>query len=138
MVGALGMEGAVALQGTRPHADVAAAMRGARAFVQHSVRAGDGDCEGSPVAVAEAGAAGLPAVATRHAGIPETVLDGVTGLLVEERDVDGMADRMIELARDPALAARLGRAARERICSEFSMGKRIGRLAAILEDAATR
>ena len=52
--------------------------------------------------------------------------------------MDGMADRMIELARDPALAARLGRAARERICSEFSMGKRIGRLAAILEDAATR
>lgn len=138
MVRGLGMEHAVELPGAVPHAEVAEAMRGARAFVQHSVRAADGDCEGNPVAVMEAGAAGLPVVATRHAGIPETVLDGTTGLLVDERDVDGMAERMIELARDPALAGRLGRAARERIRAEFGMEKSIERLGRILTEAAER
>jgi glycosyltransferase involved in cell wall biosynthesis len=136
IAGAMVMESAVEMPGVLPHAAVAEAMRGARAFVQHSVRAANGDSEGSPVAVMEAGAAGLPVVSTRHAGIPETVLHGQTGLLVEEHDVEGMAASMIELARDPALAGRLGRAGRERVCAEFSIEESVGRLAEILSEAA--
>ena len=45
----------------------------------------------------EAGAAGLPIVATRHAGIPDVVIQGETGFLVDEHDVDGMAQRMLRL-----------------------------------------
>ena len=51
-------------------------MQHARAFVQHSVTAADGDSEGTPVSILEAGAAGLPVVSTRHAGIPEGVVKG--------------------------------------------------------------
>lgn len=128
--------GSVDFPGRRPHEDVARSMQTARAFVQHSVTASTGDSEGSPVAVLEAGASGLPVVATRHAGIPEAVIEGETGFLVDERDVEGMARHMVDLARDPALAGRLGAAAREHIAAEFSMEKSIGVLRDILAEAA--
>ena len=91
--------------------------------------------DGTPVAVLEASATGLPVVATRHAGIPDVVLDGETGLLVDEGDVEGMAAQMIRLADDPELAARLGRAGRQRVCAEFSMEKSIAGLWSIIEGA---
>ena len=46
------------------------------AFLQHSVRAFNGDCEGTPVAILEAGASGLPVVSTKHAGIPDVITSG--------------------------------------------------------------
>lgn len=125
---ALGIAEAVEFSGVRPHAEVAAMLRQARMLVQHSVRAADGDSEGTPVAVLEAGATGLPVVATDHAGIRDVVVDGQTGFLVKEGDVGGMAECMIRLVKDPALANRLGQAARERICLEFTMQKSIANL----------
>jgi glycosyltransferase involved in cell wall biosynthesis len=132
---ALGVAEAVKLVGRRGHHEVAAAMRNARAFVQHSIRTTSGNSEGTPVAVLEAGAAGLPVVATRHAGIPDVVTDGETGFLVDEGDMDSMADRMIKLAKDSALAAQLGKAARKRICAEFYMERSISNLWNIIESA---
>ena len=92
----------VRFEGAGSQAIVAERMREVRAFVQHSQVAPDGDSEGSPVAVMEAQLSGLPVVATRHAGIPEVVVDGSTGLLVDEGDVAGMAEAMLLLLRDPA------------------------------------
>jgi glycosyltransferase involved in cell wall biosynthesis len=113
-------------------ASVAAAMQQARAFVQHSVVAEDGDSEGTPVAVLEAQASGLPVVATRHAGIPDVVVEGQTGFLVAEQDVAGMAERMLRLARDPALAGDLGRGGRKRILDNFQLPSQINKLAAVI------
>jgi colanic acid/amylovoran biosynthesis glycosyltransferase len=132
---ALGIGDAIEFLGPRPHSEVATIVRQARAFVQHSVVATDGDAEGTPVAVLEAGAAGVPVVATRHGGIPDAVVSGETGFLVDEGDVRGMAAHMIRLAKDPLLADRLGRAASERICAEFSSDKALSALLRILEDA---
>ena len=129
------IESAVDFRGVRSHAEVAATMQGARAFVQHSIRPTHGDSEGTPVAVLEAGASGLPVVATRHAGIKDVVIEGKTGFLVDEGDMEGMAEYMIRLANDPELAARLGRAARERIEAEFSMEKSIAGLWEIIKGA---
>lgn len=123
----------VDFQGQSPHPTVASTMRAARAFVQHSVRSRIGDSEGTPVAVLEAGASGLPVVATRHGGIPDVVIDGETGLLVDEWDVDGMAEHMVQLARDPALASRLGQNAKARIRREFPVEKSIENLWRIIE-----
>jgi hypothetical protein len=64
--------------GAQPHEVVAEEMRRARAFVQHSVVASDGNNETMPNAILEASASGLPVVATRHAGIPEVVVNGET------------------------------------------------------------
>jgi glycosyltransferase involved in cell wall biosynthesis len=75
LVSSLGLDEAVAFLGQQPHHVIAAEMRAARCFVQHSVQAWNGDSEGTPNSILEAGASVLPVVATRHAGIPEVVND---------------------------------------------------------------
>ncbi len=68
-------------------------------------------------------------------GVPDVVADGESGFLVEEPDVDAMAERMIQLARDPVLATRLGEVGRERVLAGFSSEITIGRLADVVKRA---
>ena len=123
-----GLRGRVDLLGALPHQQLPRHMKECRALVQHSIVAANGANEGTALSVLEAGAAGLPVVATRIGGIAESVLDGETGFLVEPGDVRGMADRMLMLARDPALAASLGASAQQRVRSRFSLEENIARL----------
>jgi colanic acid/amylovoran biosynthesis glycosyltransferase len=129
----LGIEKAVTFLGAQPHAVVQEEMLRARCFVQHSVEAPNGDCEGTPVGILEAGAMGLPVVSTRHAGIPDVVVEERTGLLVDERDVEGMARQMLRLAEDAELAGQLGREARRHIEQHFSQEQSLKRLWTIIE-----
>jgi glycosyltransferase involved in cell wall biosynthesis len=138
LAAALGLDETVEFLGAVPHAGVAKAMGRARAAVLHSVTTTDGDVEGTPVSVLEAGAAGLPVIATRHAGIADVVVDGETGILVDERDVDGMARAILALARDPALAGALGRRARAHVAAHFSLDASIARLWEAIEAARRR
>lgn len=131
----LQLDGTVSFQGAIAHAQVASLMRGVRCFVQHSMRAADGDSEGTPVAVLEAGAAGLPVVATSHAGIRDVIVHGETGFLVPEGDVDSMAHFMTVLAHDAALADRLGQQARTHISAHFTRQASIARLWSVIERA---
>ncbi len=128
----LGIAERVAFLGAQSHDAVKAHMAGAFAFVQHSTEAGDGDSEGTPVAILEAQACGLPVVSTRHAGIRDVVVEGQTGLLVEPGDVDGMAEAMLFLGENPDIAGKLGARGRERVLQHFSSEKNISQLAAIL------
>jgi colanic acid/amylovoran biosynthesis glycosyltransferase len=137
LVHALGLAEQVSLPGPCSHEQVLAQMARSTCFVQHSVRPASGDMEGTPVAVLEAMAAGLPVVATRHGGIADVVVDARTGFLVEERDIDGMAAAMLRLAEAPSLAAGLGEAGRMFVVKEHAMRDRIGALAAILERSAS-
>ena len=133
MTMSLGLSDVVELQGVRAQAEVATAMQQARAFVQHSIRPHDGDSEGTPVAVLEASASGLPVISTQHAGIKDAVIHEKTGFLVEEGDIHRMAEHMTRLARDPQLAADLGKAGREWVSAEYSMEKSINKLWSIIE-----
>jgi glycosyltransferase involved in cell wall biosynthesis len=128
-----GLTDKVEFPGVLSHAEVADYMWRARAFVQHSITTPSGDSEGTPVAIMEAGASGLPVVATNHAGIPEVVLHEETGFLVAEKDARAMASAMIGLLQYPELADRLGKAARARIEANFSLEKRIERLWGIIQ-----
>lgn len=136
LVSELGLEKAVTMLGAQPHAVVSEEMRRARGFVQHSLEASSGDSEGTPVAVLEAGATGLPVVSTRHGGIPDVVIEGETGFLVAEGDVEGMAAALERLVTDPALASRLGAAARLRVSTHFSTRERLACLWSIVESCA--
>ena len=118
--------------GVRSQVEVAVLMRQARVFVQHSLVAGDGDSEGNPVAVMEAQLSGLPVVATRHAGIPEVVIDGQTGLLVEEGDTCGMSVAIERLLQDPAWCAQLGAAGRRHVEQGFTLEKHLTDLSRFL------
>lgn len=106
------------------------------AFVQHSVTALNGDEEGTPVSILEAGAAGLPVISTNHAGIPDVVQDGVTGFLVEEHDVKDMGLKMISLLKEPLLARKLGTNARQRIKENFTLKQHIDILDQLVEKAS--
>jgi colanic acid/amylovoran biosynthesis glycosyltransferase len=128
LITALGLVHHVVIEGGVSPATVRERMAGAYLFAQHSVVARDGDSEGTPVAILEAGAAALPVVATRHAGIPDVIIAGTTGILVDERDVAGMADAVIALARDRSRAQAMGEAARRHIASHFTMDKHLGSL----------
>jgi glycosyltransferase involved in cell wall biosynthesis len=121
--------------GTQGKSFVQKEMQNVRCFVQHSVTAPSGDSEGTPVGVLEAGASGLPVVSTRHGGIPDVVIDGETGFLVDENDVDRMAERMTRMATSPGLAETLGLRARKYIQDNFSSERSLGHLWSIIESA---
>lgn len=131
-----GLADAVTFAGVCSREEVSRRMAAARAFVQHSMVAANGDSEGLPLAVLEAGAHGLPVVSTRHAGIPDAVREGVDGFLVAEKDVAAMAESMLRLAQDGELAARLGTSFRERVVAHYSRQGSLVRLAEILRAAA--
>ncbi len=92
----------------------------ALAFVQHSITANNGDKEGTPVAVLEASAAGLPVISTFHAGIPDVIINGETGFLVDEHDVDEMAAKMMVLLKNYGKAKSMGSEGKLNIKNHFS------------------
>jgi colanic acid/amylovoran biosynthesis glycosyltransferase len=103
-----------------------------RAFVQHSIIAANGDMEGAPVAILEAQAAAVPVISTYHAGIPDVVTNKVTGLLIAEKDVEGMTNAMLTLLKDKSLAQKMGLKARKNIMANFTMNDHIEKLNAVL------
>lgn len=107
-------------------------LREASIFVQHSVTALDGDTEGFGISILEAMSSELPVVATRHNGFVETVVEGKTGLLVDERDVNGMAEAIIELLDDPVRAAEMGVFGRKRVFEYFTLNHSRDRLRGIM------
>ncbi|MEW6704323.1 MAG: glycosyltransferase [Pseudomonadota bacterium] len=105
--------------------DVASALTEADVFLLSS------RYEGISIALLEAMRAGLPTVATRVGGVSETVIDGQTGLLVEDQDAEGFARAMSSLASDPALRQRMGDAARRYQQAEFSLDRMLQRYEAL-------
>lgn len=77
--------------------------------------------EGFPRSILEAMRAGLPVVATGVDGVPESVADDRTGILVGRGDVDGLASALTRLLRDPACRLGLGAAGRRRFETEFTL-----------------
>lgn len=123
----------VRLHGSEPPDVVQHLLRQADIFVQHSmVDAATGNGEGLPVAILEAMASALPVVSTRHAGIPEAVVDGVTGYLVEEGDHAAMADAIALLARDPGRRHEMGLAGWQRAQELFSWNRERAELLRVL------
>jgi glycosyltransferase involved in cell wall biosynthesis len=90
-----------------------------------------------PRVVMEAMAAGLPVIAYRGGGVPEMVVDGETGILVDTGNREALAGAMLDLARNPQLRATLGQAGRARAREMFSVDRHIGRMEAVLADAAS-
>jgi glycosyltransferase involved in cell wall biosynthesis len=123
----------VTLHGGQSNAVVQQLMKKADIFLQHSMTDPEsGNEEGLPVAILEAMAQSLPVVSTRHAAIPEAVLDGSTGYLVDEGDSTGMGERLVMLAHNPDLRLGLGEAGWCRAKEHFSWEKEQRELLKIL------
>lgn len=95
------------------------------AFVQHSITADNGDMEGTPLSVLEASAAGLPVISTYHAGIPDVIVHGTSGLLCNEHDVEIMTEHMLKVLNSVELAKQLGAAGKLRVKEYFSLERHI-------------
>jgi glycosyltransferase involved in cell wall biosynthesis len=130
-----GIEAQVSFPGALRHEQVLELFSHACGFVQHSVTPTYGDAEGTPVTILEAGAAALPVVSTRHAGIPDAVVHGETGFLVEERDVEGMAQYMAKVLADSAMCRNMGEAAREHIRKNYNINRHIACIDGVIAEA---
>jgi glycosyltransferase involved in cell wall biosynthesis len=117
-----------------PATRVPAAMVEADILLVPSRTARNGDQEGTPTVICEGGAAGLPVVSTRHAGIPEQIDDGATGLLAAERDIDMLAAHLVKLARDADLRRTLGSAGRDKMQREYSIDAHRRKLQAVYDE----
>jgi colanic acid/amylovoran/stewartan biosynthesis glycosyltransferase WcaL/AmsK/CpsK len=122
----------VELLGYQSHTALMAAAYEHHVFLSPSVHAEDGDTEGgAPVTILEMAATGMPVVSTRHCDIPSVVIDGQTGLLADERDVDGIAEHLRTIAAHPERWPAMGEAARRHVEAEYDMRSQGEALAAI-------
>lgn len=115
----LGLGDRVFFHGARTEAGVRQAMEDADLFLLPSVTATDGDEEGTPTVLLEASSVGLPILSTRHSGIPEIVIDGVTGYLAPERDPVTLAENLTKLLNDPSSWCSMGRAGRQHVVRNY-------------------
>jgi len=134
----LGLNSQIAFGGVLSGHEIQKLMQQMRCFVQHSVTSPDGDMEGTPNTILEAGSSGLPVVSTFHAGIKQAVVHEKTGYLVPEYDIEGMAAYMIRIAEDLPQAIALGNAGAEHIRENYDIKNRINTLADIIYKAIKR
>lgn len=145
----LALVGAGRLEGTIREAAVAYGLGQSLRFVAPRTELGpvytDSDVfvlsslwEGLPYVVLEAMAYSLPVVSTNVDGIPEAVLDGETGLLVEPDDSAALATAVLKLIAEPTLRGSLGEAGWQRVVQEFSLRQMIEKSAAVYRQVAGR
>ncbi len=91
--------------------------------------------EGISLTILEAMAAGLPVIATGVGGTPE-VVDESCGRLVPARDTAAIAAMLVSLAEQPALRRQLGRRARQRVETRFTLDRMIGEYRAVYQSAS--
>ena len=107
----------------------------ASVVVVPSVTAANGDSEGLPTVILEAQSMGTPVVATRHAGNAEGVLVGQSALLVDERDVAGLAEAIEFFLTDPTAVESFGANGREFVKSRFDIDNQVAGLERIYDRA---
>lgn len=126
----LGLENNVEFLGALPSAQVLPFIQNARALVLSSRRAENGAEEAFGLVLAEASACGVPCIGTRVGGIPEAMIPGDTGFIVEPEAPTALAECMTLLLTDIELAHLLGQKGREYVADKFSLARQT----AILED----
>lgn len=114
------LQNSVVFHGARDADFVREHLNAAHVFLLPSVTAVDGDQEGTPISLMEAQACGLPVISSIHSGIPEVVLDGSTGFLAEERDVEALSQKLLELLRVPDTWSDIGRNGRRHIEAHYN------------------
>jgi colanic acid/amylovoran biosynthesis glycosyltransferase len=127
----LGLGGRVAFTGFLTKEQLIKVYYESHLFIHPSETTSAGDNEGIPNSLLEAMATGLCSIATRHGGIPEAVEHLQNGVLVEERDFEGVHSWMTRLTDNWSLAVELGRRASETISREFDSETQIQKLESV-------
>jgi glycosyltransferase involved in cell wall biosynthesis len=113
----------VTFYGAVSHDDVKNILSKADIFVLNSRVGDDGDMEGTPVTLLEAMCSKVPVISTSHAGIPDVIEDGVNGLLVDERDNEGLEDALSTFIENPELRQNCAENARNTVLKEYTVDR---------------
>ncbi len=124
----LGISGKVHFHGFVSQTELLDLYAQAHLFLHPSETPPDENQEGIPNSILEAMATGLPVAATRHGGIPEAIEHGRSGLLVEERDFEALANAMQEITRSAVTFREMGLLGREYVAANFEQGAQIRQL----------
>ncbi|MFC5649859.1 glycosyltransferase [Paenibacillus solisilvae] len=122
----------IVLMGAKNQDEIRKLLEQSDIMLAPSVTSKTGDQEGIPVVIMEGMAMELPVVSTWHTGIPELVLDEITGLLAPERDINSISVQIARLVNDPNLRKQMGRAGRRVIEEHYSLDKLNDRLVNVL------
>jgi colanic acid/amylovoran biosynthesis glycosyltransferase len=135
LVLAAGLDDRVTFHGDQPEHVVRRMVAASDALVQPSVVSPDGDMDGIPNTLIEAMALGVPVVTTSLSGIPELVMDGVTGLVVKPGDPAALAAGIQALIEDPEAARRRAAAGLAKVGAEFDIAESAAAMASLLQRA---
>ncbi|WP_322094616.1 glycosyltransferase [Paraburkholderia bannensis] len=130
----LGLTPRVEFMGAQPQYRVHQLMQSAMALCQPSVTARSGDAEGLGMVLLEAAASGIPVIGTRSGGIPEAVIDGQTGFLVEEHDTAALSQAIVDVLGSPALRETMGKSARSFVEKHFDVSRQSSLLSALYKE----
>ena len=97
-------------------------------FLHPSETGADGNQEGVPNSMLEAMASGLPVFATRHGGIPEAIENGISGVLVAERDAEALAHELLRAAENPELLTSLAKEGAAAVTEKFEQAAQVYQL----------
>ncbi|MCW2804242.1 MAG: hypothetical protein QOF52_1919 [Propionibacteriaceae bacterium] len=120
----------VRMLGALPQSEVIKVVGGAAAFAAPCIVGEDGNRDGLPTVLLEAMALGTPCVATPVTGIPEVIVDDITGLLVPQRDPAALAAALDRLLDDVTLRSSLAKSARDLVETEFDTSRQARSVAA--------
>ncbi len=133
LVSSLGLQHHVVMAGSVPWADLPAHYAAGDVFAMPCRTRNRGlDVEGLGIVYLEASAVGLPVVAGDSGGAPDAVREGETGFVVGGRDIPALADRLITLLRDPALARKMGSTGRAWVATDWTWPQRADLLRTLL------
>jgi glycosyltransferase involved in cell wall biosynthesis len=121
LVSQCGVGNSVTFYGSKPLPEVIRLMNECHIFVLNSRTADNGDMEGLPNSILEAMSMEMAVVSTLHAGIPTAIVHDECGLLVPEKDNDGLFAALSSLIEKPDLIVALGSRARKRVEQVFTM-----------------
>lgn len=126
---ALGLEAEVSLEGRKSHVDTLALMAECDLYIQYSVQ--EGYCN----AVVEAQLLGRPCIVSDAEGLPENVIDGVTGWVVPFNDPERLRAKVEEvLSLSPEERARIGKTASDRIAASYSLETQLAKFIRFYEE----
>ncbi|GAI16312.1 unnamed protein product, partial [marine sediment metagenome] len=105
-------------------------------FLSPSIHASSGDTEGgAPVSIIEASASGMPVLSTIHCDIPHVVMDGKSGYLAPERNIDALAERLEFFVSNPNIWIKMGQKGREHVKKNYNVRNQVQKLEEIYHSA---